>query len=52
MGFAFTWLAFAGLAGTPICGALLTEELLWTRPLCFSGVSVVPLFCARLGCDD
>lgn len=35
MGLAFTLIAFSGLAGTPISGALLTEDLLWARPIGF-----------------
>ncbi|KIM24492.1 hypothetical protein M408DRAFT_331736 [Serendipita vermifera MAFF 305830] len=41
LGFAFTIVAFAGLIGTPISGALLTEDLLWARPLCFSGACMI-----------
>ncbi|CAG7852879.1 SubName: Full=Related to Monocarboxylate transporter {ECO:0000313/EMBL:CCA69308.1} [Serendipita indica DSM 11827] len=33
LGFAFTVVAFSGLAGTPIMGALLTNELKWSRPI-------------------
>jgi len=41
LGFAFTIIAFAGLAGTPIGGALLTEDLIWVRPLSFGGACMV-----------
>ncbi|PVF96842.1 MFS general substrate transporter [Serendipita vermifera] len=40
MGLAFSVLSFAGLAGTPITGALLTTELHWTRPIAFSAACV------------
>ena len=38
LGFAFTFVAFAGLAGTPIMGALLMNELKWSRPIGLSTV--------------
>lgn len=44
MGLAFTLIAFAGLAGTPINGALLTSHLLWARPIGFGAA------CLFLGC--
>lgn len=39
MGLLFTLAAFFALAGTPISGALLTENLIWKRPIGFSAVS-------------
>jgi MFS transporter, MCT family, solute carrier family 16 (monocarboxylic acid transporters), member 10 len=47
MGLAFSVLSLAGLAGTPITGALLTSELKWARPIAFSAVrlSLLPSLC-------
>jgi hypothetical protein len=44
MGLAFSVLSLAGLAGTPITGALLTSELKWARPIAFSAVRLSLLF--------
>jgi len=44
MGLAFTLIAFAGLSGTPINGALLTDKLLWARPIGFGSA------CMFTGC--
>lgn len=41
LGFAFTIIAFGTLIGIPISGALLTDELLWPRMLCFSGSCMI-----------
>ncbi|KAG8680030.1 hypothetical protein FRC08_016583 [Ceratobasidium sp. 394] len=41
LGFAFTFIGIATLVGTPISGALLTEEYLWHRPIIFAGVVVL-----------
>ncbi|THH00733.1 hypothetical protein EW026_g1870 [Hermanssonia centrifuga] len=38
MGIAFTILAIGGLIGSPISGALLTENYIWWRPALFSGI--------------
>ncbi|KIM24493.1 hypothetical protein M408DRAFT_317476 [Serendipita vermifera MAFF 305830] len=41
LGFAYSIIAFAALIGTPIAGALLTRDLLWARPFCFSGACLI-----------
>ncbi|KAG6871800.1 hypothetical protein C0995_016418 [Termitomyces sp. Mi166 len=40
MGIAFFFSGIGGLIGTPIGGALLTEEFIWWRPAVFCGVSI------------
>ncbi|KAG6886760.1 hypothetical protein C0995_005119 [Termitomyces sp. Mi166 len=40
MGIAFFFSGVGGLIGTPIGGALLTEEFIWWRPAVFCGVSI------------
>ncbi|KAG8745514.1 hypothetical protein FRC10_007861 [Ceratobasidium sp. 414] len=41
LGIAFAIVSFAALTGTPIAGALLTDDLLWWRPITFSGIVVL-----------
>lgn len=38
MGLAYSLTAVGSLTGTPITGALLTEQFHWYRPTIFSGV--------------
>ncbi|KAK1224500.1 hypothetical protein PQX77_012613 [Marasmius sp. AFHP31] len=39
MGIAYFFSGIAGLIGTPIAGALLTEDFIWWRPAVFSGAT-------------
>ncbi|KAG9078993.1 hypothetical protein FRC06_008016 [Ceratobasidium sp. 370] len=41
LGIAFAIVGFAALTGTPIAGALLTDRLMWWRPITFSGIIVL-----------
>ncbi|KAG8722434.1 hypothetical protein FRC08_002415 [Ceratobasidium sp. 394] len=41
LGIAFAIVGFAALTGTPIAGALLTDHLVWWRPVTFSGIVVL-----------
>ncbi|KAF8596146.1 MFS general substrate transporter [Ceratobasidium sp. AG-I] len=41
LGLAFTILGAAALVGTPIAGALLSDELTWWKPLTFAGIMVL-----------
>ncbi|QRV97283.1 major facilitator superfamily transporter [Ceratobasidium sp. AG-Ba] len=41
LGIAFAIVGFAALTGTPIAGALLTDHLVWWRPITFSGIIVL-----------
>ncbi|QRV97282.1 major facilitator superfamily transporter [Ceratobasidium sp. AG-Ba] len=41
LGITFGIIAFAALTGTPIAGALLTEQQKWWRPITFSGIIVL-----------
>ncbi|PPQ79446.1 hypothetical protein CVT26_007719, partial [Gymnopilus dilepis] len=45
MGISFTMAGVGGLIGTPIDGALLTDNFIWWRPAVFSGV------CGLVGCS-
>ncbi|QRV93588.1 major facilitator superfamily transporter [Ceratobasidium sp. AG-Ba] len=46
LGFAFTVIGIATLIGTPISGALLSDNYTWYRPIVFCGI----LFLAGSGC--
>lgn len=52
LGLAFTVCSVAALAGTPIAGALLTDELLWKRPIAFGAACMffafILLVCGRM----
>jgi len=52
MGICFTWTGIAGFIGTPIAGALLSNNFTWWRPTVFAGVVLfagsASLFVARL----
>jgi len=41
LGVAFAIVGFAALTGTPIAGALLSSQLIWWRPIAFSGIMVL-----------
>ncbi|KAF8595642.1 MFS general substrate transporter [Ceratobasidium sp. AG-I] len=41
LGIAFAILGLAALVGTPISGALLSDELTWWKPITFSGIIVL-----------
>ncbi|KAG8739439.1 hypothetical protein FRC12_016296 [Ceratobasidium sp. 428] len=41
LGFAFTFIGIATLIGTPISGALLTDDYLWYRPIIFAGIAIL-----------
>jgi len=41
VGIAYLVIAFAGLSGTPIAGALLGSDYMWWKPIIFAGISVL-----------
>ncbi|KAF9043327.1 MFS general substrate transporter [Panaeolus papilionaceus] len=45
MGIYFGWGGIFGLFATPISGALLTQEYLWTSPTVFAGIMVITAGC-------